>query len=262
MQQQFLTITLLGTGTSTGIPVVGCDCPVCRSAIDLNRHNRRTRCSALLSDGDKSILIDTSPDLRHQALRAHIRQVDAVFYTHGHADHVHGIDDLRAFNHKGKTPIPLYGSEETLKHIEQSFCYIFDDEENYGYLPNLVLRPLTGPVTVGRMEIIPIPIQHGNISSYGYRCGPVAYLTDCNAIPEDSLQMLKGLKLLILDGLRFNPHPTHFCIPESIRMAQRIGAELTLLTHIAHDVDHDRHDRELPEGINLAYDGQTFRYPL
>ncbi len=231
MPQEALKITVLGSGTSTGIPVVGCRCPVCLSG---QPHNQRTRCSALLSYGKYNILIDTSTDLRQQALREDIRHVDAVFYTHSHADHLHGIDDLRGFNLKTKKPIPLYGSDQTLTKIRNSFSYIFDKSEPVSYIPRLTLCPIDKPIQLFGLEIVPIPMQHGSLTVFGYRCGPLAYLTDCNSIPNSSLELLQGLDLLILDGLRFSPHKTHFNIPQAVEMAHRIGAKQTLLTHLSH----------------------------
>ena len=255
MQAETLKITVLGSGTSTGIPVIGCRCAVCRSD---HPHNQRTRCSALLSYGKYNILIDTSTDLRQQALREDIRRVDAVFYTHSHADHLHGIDDLRGFNLHSKQPIPLYGSEQTLTTIRNSFSYIFDKSEPASYIPRLELHPINKATKLFGLEMIPIPMLHGHMKTFGYRCGPFAYLTDCNVIPPSSLELLHDLELLILDGLRFTPHNTHFNIPQAIEMAQKIGAKQTLLTHLSHEVDHPVHNSQLPDGINLAYDSQTF----
>jgi len=259
MQAETLKITVLGSGTSTGIPVIGCRCAVCLSD---HPYNQRTRCSALLSYGKYNILIDTSTDLRQQVLREDIRHIDAVFYTHSHADHVHGIDDLRGFNLRSKLPIPLYGSEQTLATIRNSFRYIFDKSEPVSYIPRLELHPLNHAVKLFGLEMIPIPMQHGHMQAFGYRCGPFAYLTDCNAIPASSLDLLEDLELLILDGLRFTPHNTHFNIPQAIEMAQTIKAKQTLLTHLSHEVNHPVHDQELPEGINLAHDGQQFSFSV
>lgn len=259
MQKDTLILTLLGSGTSTGIPVVGCRCPVCLSA---HPRNQRTRCSALLSYNNHNILIDTSTDLRQQALREDIRYIDAVFYTHSHADHLHGIDDLRGFNQHSDKAIPLYGSAATLRKIRSSFSYIFDHTEPSGYIPHLKLKPIDTAVEIFDLKIEPIAMEHGWIETFGYRCGPVAYLTDCNGIPDRSVEQLQDLDLLILDGLRFTPHRTHFNIPQAITMAQRIGAKQTLLTHLSHEVDHALHDQQLPAGINLAYDGYRFSAPL
>ncbi len=258
--QQTLKITILGTGTSTGIPVIGCRCPVCLSP---HPYNHRTRCSLLLSCGKYNILIDTSTDLRQQALREDIRHIDAVFYTHSHADHLHGIDDLRAFNLSSQEPIPLYGSTDTLSRIKRTFRYIFDLEAQTSYVPKLALHPIDHAIVViGGLEMIPVPLRHGCGTSTGYRCGPVAYLTDCNAIPQASLELLHGLDLLILDALRFKPHQTHFNIPQAVAVAQKIGAKRTLLTHLSHDIDHLPVAAELPDGIGLAFDGQQISFSV
>jgi phosphoribosyl 1,2-cyclic phosphate phosphodiesterase len=255
-----LEITILGSGTSTGIPVIGCDCQVCRST---DPRNQRTRCSALLKYGTHNILIDTSPDLRLQALRENIRHVDAVLYTHSHADHMHGIDDLRSFNLHTRKPIPVYGSNRTLKRIQENFSYIFDaDQDQPGYIPQLTLFAVDQPFTLFALEITPIPLRHGGLPVLGYRCGPIAYLTDCNAVPESSLALLQDLELLVLDGLRFKPHRTHFNISEAVEMAGRIGARRTWLTHLSHEVDHSRHEQQLPEGVRFAHDGQRLALPL
>lgn len=253
-----LDITILGSGTSTGVPVIGCSCSVCKSP---DPRNSRTRCSVLLSNGSQNILIDTSTDLRQQALRENIQQVDAVLYTHSHADHMHGIDDLRAFNLRSKAAIPLYGSPRTLARIRDNFNYIFDDIEFPGYVPRLELFPIESPLELFGLSIIPIPLRHGRTEVFGYRCGPFAYLTDCNAIPATSVALLQNLQLLILDGLRFKPHNTHFNISQAIQVAQQLGASQTLLTHLSHDVDFSRHDPLLPQGINYACDGQRFSLP-
>lgn len=250
-----LNIIILGSGTSTGIPVVGCECAVCRSD---DPRNQRTRCSALISYGRHNILIDTATDLRQQALREDIRHIDAVLYTHSHADHMHGIDDLRGFNLRNKDPIPLYGSPRTLERVRDNFNYIFADVETPSYVPRLSLNAVETAFQLFDLTIVPIPLHHGGMQAYGYRCGPFAYLTDCNGIPEESLPQLENLELLVLDGLRFKPHNTHFNIPQAIEMAQQIGARQTLLTHLSHEVDHPRHDPQLPTGIAFAFDGQRF----
>ena len=257
MQPDTLKITILGSGTSTGIPVVGCRCPVCLSQ---HPRNQRTRCSALISYNGHNILIDTATDLRLQALREDIRHIDAVFYTHSHADHLHGIDDLRGFNLSSKKAIPLYGSQQTLNRIRTSFSYIFDKSEPATYIPQLTLHPIEATVELFGLSIQPIAMKHGLMPTFGYRCGPLAYLTDCNAIMPSSMNLLHNLELLILDGLRFTPHSTHFNIPQAIEVARQIGAKQTLLTHLSHEVDHQLHDQELPAGINLAYDGQQFSF--
>lgn len=259
MTPAFLDITILGSGTSTGIPVVGCDCPVCHST---DPRNQRTRCSALLNFSGRNVLIDTSTDLRQQALREGVGNIDAVLYTHCHADHVHGIDDLRGFNLRSRKAIPIYGEKETLRRISLLFDYIFDNETPHGYAPLLDPRVVNGPFELFGQMVEPIPLLHGDLEVFGYRCGPAAYLTDCSAIPDSSIPLLQGLQLLVIDGLRFKPHPTHFNISQAIDIAKMIGAKRTLLTHLNHDVDHAQHAKELPTGIEFAYDGQRIRLSL
>ncbi|PLX79344.1 MAG: MBL fold metallo-hydrolase [Desulfuromonas sp.] len=254
-----LDVTLLGTGTSTGIPVPGCNCQVCSSD---DQRNDRTRCSLLFSVAGRNILIDTATDFRQQALREKIERIDAVLFTHTHADHIHGIDDLRPFNKKGQDPIPVYADTDTLPTIRKNFSYIFGGEEASGYCPRLSLHPIDGPFELFGVPIVPVPLQHGNGTSLGFRCGPVAYLTDCNAIPATSKALLTDLKLLILDALRFRPHGSHFNIAEAIATAEAIGAEQTLLTHLSHEVDHGKHSEGLPPRIEFAFDGQKFSFPF
>ena len=259
MMPAFLDITILGSGTSTGIPVVGCECSVCCSS---DPRNRRTRCSVMISLGVHNVLIDTSTDLRQQALRENVRNIDAVLYTHSHADHVHGIDDLRGFNLRSRKEIPIFGAEKTLERICLLFDYIFSEEACSGYVPQLKLCPVKDSFDLFGLTFTPIPLLHGDLEVLGYRCGPVAYLTDCSAIPESSMLLLQNLQLLIIDGLRFKPHPTHFNISQATDIAQQLGAERTLLTHLSHDVDHGQHEKELPKGIELAFDGQRITLPL
>jgi len=216
----------------------------------------------LISFAGHNVLIDSSTDLRQQSLREDIRRIDAVLYTHCHADHVHGIDDLRGFNLRSCKAIPIYGQERTLKRISLLFDYIFNDEMRHGYVPILDPCPVDGSFDLFGLTFEPIPLLHGDLEVLGYRCGPVAYLTDCSAIPDSSMPLLQDLQLLIIDGLRFKPHPTHFNIPQATDVAKQIGAKRTLLTHLSHDVEHGQHGQELPEGIEFAYDGQRITLPL
>lgn len=247
-----LEVTLLGTGTSTGIPVPGCDCPVCRSD---DRRNDRTRCSLLLAWNGKNILIDTATDFRQQALRERIDRIDAVLFTHTHADHVHGIDDLRPYNRTGDESIPAFAAPDAASRLKRSFAYIFGNGERSGYCPRLELKLIEGPFDLFGLPIIPIPLEHGAGTSLGFRCGPVAYLTDCSAIPDASWPLLENLELLILDALRFRSHTSHFNIAGAIEAAERAGADRTLLTHLSHEVDHGRHSAGLPGSIEFAHDG-------
>jgi len=257
MSAESLTLTILGSGTSTGIPVIGCNCPVCCSA---DPRDRRTRCSALLSFGQKRILIDTATDLRQQLLREKVTRIDAVLYTHIHADHLHGIDDLRAFTLRGETAIPLYGSASTLSSIRHNFPYIFDPADEPGYIPLLKTCPVAERFEVCDLAIIPVPLLHGKMKVYGYRIGPLAYLTDCNQVPKSSLDLLRGIEYLVIDGLRLTPHQTHFNLSQAVAMAQLIGSRKTWLTHLSHEIDHARHERELPPGVSLAYDGLKIEF--
>lgn len=259
MSEDSLSLTILGSGTSTGIPVIGCNCPVCTSE---NPLNHRTRCSALIKYGKLNILIDTATDLRQQLLREDINHIDAVLYTHSHADHMHGIDDLRVFTLRDKAAIPLYGSASTLEKIRHNFAYIFDPDAEPSYIPLLKTCPVADTFKLFELEVIPVPLLHGSMEVFGYRIGPLAYLTDCNLIPEESFTLLEGVTSLVIDGLRITPHKTHFNIMQAVAMAQKIGAEQTWLTHLSHEIDHTRHDKELPAGIRLAYDGQTIDISL
>jgi phosphoribosyl 1,2-cyclic phosphate phosphodiesterase len=254
-----LTLTILGSGTSTGIPVIGCSCAVCHSS-DLR--NRRTRCSALLSYRGHNILIDTATDLRQQMLREEISHIDAVLYTHVHADHLHGIDDLRVFTLRGEPVIPLYGAASTLNQIQHSFAYIFDPSSEPGYIPQLKVCPVADPFNLYGISLVPVPLLHGSMDVFGYRVGPLAYLTDCNGIPETSIDLLEGVEFLVIDGLRITPHRTHFNIQQAVAMAQKIGARKTWLTHLSHEVDHQKHEKELPPGFGLAFDGQRIEVEL
>jgi phosphoribosyl 1,2-cyclic phosphate phosphodiesterase len=188
-------------------------------------------------------------------LRENIRRIDAVLYTHCHADHLHGIDDLRAFTIHARHAIPLYGSASTLEKIRNNFAYIFDPEDESGYIPLLKTCPIAKHFDLCGLSLIPVPLLHGSMEVFGYRIGPLAYLTDCNDIPKTSLKLLKGIKYLVIDGLRIKPHRTHFNIIQAVAMAQRIGAQKTWLTHLSHEIEHQRHELELPPGIALAYDG-------
>jgi phosphoribosyl 1,2-cyclic phosphate phosphodiesterase len=254
-----MNIVLLGTGTSTGVPMLGCGCDVCRST---DSRDRRTRCSALVAWEGHHILIDTATDLRQQALRENITHVEAVLYTHAHADHVHGIDELRSFNMVAGGAIPIFGSAATLALIRRNFSYIFSSRQGAGFRPRL--RPWTvgGSFCLCGLPIEPIPLRHGEGEALGYRIGSFAYLTDCSAVAKKVRPRLEGLDVLVVDGLRFRPHPTHFNIEQAVDLAQTVGARRTLLTHLCHEVCHARDSLKLPDGIELAYDGQRFRLPV
>ena len=248
-----LKITVLGSGTSVGVPTLGCHCDVCTSA---DPRDNRLRPSVLLSYQDRQVLIDTTPDFRTQALRVGLQRLDAVLFTHAHADHVMGLDDVRPFNFRQKERIPIYASADTMASIQSCFHYIFDSGKKESNVPQLDARLIAGaPFDVFGMEFIPIPILHGSQTIYGYRFGAAAYLTDHSDIPESSLEKLRGLDVLFLDALRYKPHPTHSTVDRSTATAQKLAARRAFFTHIGHDLGHARAESLLPPGVRLAYDG-------
>jgi phosphoribosyl 1,2-cyclic phosphate phosphodiesterase len=249
-----MKITILGSGTSTGVPMVGCSCPICGSD---DPRDKRTRASLLIRYNDHIVLIDTSTDLREQALREHIRRIDAVLFTHAHADHVNGIDDLRGFHFLHKEIIPCYAARPTLNTLQSGFSYIFSEHESSGYTPLLEAHETSVPFDLFGRTIIPVPLQHGKTVSTGYRIGDFAYLTDCSEISEQSMELLQGLKLLIIDGLRWAEHPFHFNISGAIAAARKLIVPRTVLTHLTHQIAHSEENR-LPPGFELAYDGMKF----
>lgn len=254
-----MQLTFLGTGTSFGVPQIGCDCEVCRSS---DSHDRRTRSAALVRANGATILIDTPPELRLQLIAGGVRDIDAVVYTHEHADHVNGIDDLRMFSVRGGTPLPLYGPAETLDRLREGFRYIFDESVTPfrgTSKPSLELRPLDAgvPVTIAGIPVLPLAFAHGHLRVFGYRFGRLAYLTDVKSVPDAERDRLRGLDVLALNALWWRPHPTHLSIPEAIETAQSLGAARTYLTHLTHETGHAALAAELPAGIAPAYDGLT-----
>jgi len=260
-------ITVLGSGTSQGVPAIGCDCRVCRSD---DPRDRRTRPSILIelpppaSDATgasytrdvRSILVDTSTDLRTQALANDIRRVDAILFTHTHADHVFGLDDVRSFNQIQRASIPCYASAATAVGLRQMFTYIFEPPaQKGGGLPQIALFNIGGPFTLGGAEVVPIRVMHGRLPVLGFRIGSFAYLTDCNAIPDDSWLLLDGVRTVVLDALRHRPHSTHFSVAEAVDVVARLGTERAYFTHICHDLGHADTNAHLPSGVELAYDG-------
>ncbi len=243
---------ILGSGTSTGVPMVGCRCRVCLSQ---DRRDRRTRSSLLVrTDSGENILIDTSTDLRRQMIRERIKTVDAVLFTHTHADHINGIDDLRGFHFLHRRLVPCFGSEETIAHLQATFGYIFKGLETAGYSPLLEAHTAVAPFDLFGCRITPVPLLHGPVSATGYRIDDLAYLTDCSNIPETSLPLLQQLDTLVIDGLRYTPHPGHFNISSAVEAARRLAPRRTILTHLTHEVAHEDGDH-LPDDIELAYDG-------
>jgi phosphoribosyl 1,2-cyclic phosphate phosphodiesterase len=251
-----LRITFLGTGTSQGVPMIGCDCRVCQSR-DLR--DRRTRSSLLVQAPEASFVVDTGPDFRAQCLRENLRSLDAVVYTHAHTDHIMGFDDLRPFCHGGRE-IPIYGSPETLADLRRVFAFAFNGENRFpGYvLP--VAREIDGPFLLGNTELVPLPIFHGRSEVNGYllrRDGRplLAYLSDCNVVPDATLALIAGVHTLVIDALRRRPHPTHLSVDEALAISRNLRPEKTWFTHICHDLSHAETDADLPDGVALAYDG-------
>ncbi len=248
-----MKITFLGTGTSLGVPEIGCNCKVCTSE---DIRNKRLRPSVLVEDKEISIIIDTSPDLRMQALNNNVKKIDAILYTHQHADHIFGLDDIRRFNFLQNKSIPCYGNEKTIEFIKTSFSYILKCDERFKYfLPKIDFNIINSKFSIDDIEIIPIEIMHGGLSIFGFRIGDFAYLTDCNKIPESSRHLLSGLKILVLGALRTRSHIAHFSLSEALSEANLIGAEMSFFTHISHKLEHSTINEQLPENIKLAYDG-------
>lgn len=252
-----MKITILGSGTSTGIPMVGCHCQVCDST---DRHDKRTRASILVECGGGRILVDTSTDLRNQMLREGIPHIDAVLLTHTHADHIHGIDDLRGFHFIHRRIIPCYGSPETMEQVTRSFSYIFDGLSSEGYSQLMEPHNVETPFELFGCQVVPIPMEHGSFQATGYRFGAAAYLTDCSAIPESSRALLQDLDLLIIDALRYSPHPNHFNIEGALKVVEELRPRRAVLTHLTHEVRHKDGER-LPPGVEFAYDGLVIELP-
>jgi phosphoribosyl 1,2-cyclic phosphate phosphodiesterase len=249
-------LVLLGTGTSHGVPVIGCRCPVCRSD---DPRNNRTRTGVAVRSDQGTFLIDTSPELRIQLLRERIDLVHAVVYTHAHADHVFGLDDLRLFGYMLKRPVLLFCEEPVERQIRAAYSYAFaapDPELHFGALPQLEIRPLDlTPFELLGVLVTPIRLMHGKLPVLGFRVGDVAFCTDVSFIPEESYERLQGLEVLIIDALRDVPHATHFGIPQAIAVAERVRPKRTYFTHVSHHLEYEATNRRLPESVELSYDG-------
>lgn len=247
-----MQITLLGVGSSAGTPVVGCSCATCKST---NPRNKRSRCSSLITlPTGENILIDTGPDLRNQALRENVNRVDAVLYTHTHADHLHGIDDLRAFCQIQRKQIPLYASEDAVAHIQAKFGYTLREPCNFWDLPVLRVEAIEQSFKLFDTFIIPIPVMHGKSRIFGYRIGNLAYLTDVSEIPESSFELLNNLDVLFLDCLRETSHPTHINMEQSLNYMSRINAKQSYMIHMTHDLEYETLSAKLPERVFAGYD--------
>ena len=253
-----MRLTFLGTGTSFGVPQIGCDCAVCRSS---DPRDRRTRVGALVeTDAGRTILVDTPPELRLQLIAARVRDVDAVLYTHDHADHTHGADDIRAFTAGRPAPLPMYGSAATMASLGRKFPYIFDSE----------MRPIPGTskpegaahrveegvtLQIAGVDVTPVRVPHGHADVFAYRIGRLAYVTDAKRVPAEALERLRGARVLVVNALFRNPHPTHLSIPEALDVAAAVGAERTFITHLTHRYSHAELEAELPADVRVAYDG-------
>jgi phosphoribosyl 1,2-cyclic phosphate phosphodiesterase len=248
-----MRITVLGSGTSSGVPTIGCRCEVCRST---DPRDKRLRPSVLLQYDGRNVLVDTTPDFREQVLRAGLERLDAILYTHAHADHILGLDDVRPFNFFQKSSIPLYATEETFAIIRRVFAYAFAEGESESSRPRLELHTLDGaPFPLFGRMCIPVRLAHGKGECFGFRFGRAAYLTDHSAIPEASMALLQDLDVLFLDALRRRPHPTHTTLEQAVALVEELRPRRAFLTHMCHDLGHAQTEAELPPHIRLAYDG-------
>jgi len=242
-----------------GVPTIGCDCAVCHSS---DPHDRRTRPSILVEYDGHVVLIDTTPDFREQAIRERITKLDAVLYTHTHADHILGIDDLRPLSFHHPTKIPLYARPESAEFLRNMFRYIFQADYKFGGIAELELKEIDGPIDLFGARFEPITVIHGETEIYGYRVGTAAYLTDFSAIPEASFAQLDGLDILFLDALRHKPHPTHSTIANSLRIVERLKPKWAFFTHICHDLPHEATNATLPPNVRLSYDGMKLEFQI
>jgi len=248
-----LTLTVLGSGTSVGVPMIGCQCSVCLSN---DPRDKRLRPSVYIQYHGRGVLIDTTPDFRQQALRFGIERVDAILYTHSHADHILGLDDVRPFNFRQRGSIPTYASDEDLATLQRVFTYVFDGRQSQSSRPRIEARPMNGrSFDLFGLEVTPIHLNHGDGASYGFRFGNLAYLTDHSAIPQESLAKLRGLDVLFLDALRHKPHPTHTTVDGALEHVRNLQPRRTFFTHMGHDLGHEETETRLPQDVRLAFDG-------
>jgi len=252
-------LTVLGSGTSMGVPTIGCACAVCSSP---DPHDRRTRPSILVEYEEHAVLIDTTPDFRQQAIREGIRYLDAVLFTHAHADHILGLDDLRPLTFWREGKIPLYAHTPVLHRLRHIFSYIFEGDYSYGGKAQVHLHEISGPVELFGACFLPVKLMHGPDEIHGYRFGSAAYLTDFSEIPEESMAQLAGLDILFLDALRRRPHPTHSTLENSVRLVERLQPRRAFFTHISHDLGHEETNRSLPERVRLAHDGLKLEFEI
>jgi phosphoribosyl 1,2-cyclic phosphate phosphodiesterase len=247
-----MRLTFLGTGTSTGVPTIACACKVCTST---DPCDQRTRPSLMLEYEGRVVVIDTTPDFRQQALREKISRLDAVIFTHGHADHVLGLDDTRVFYFRQQVPLPIYADDATMATVRKVFAYIFEQNYKYGGLGKLDPRSINGSFDLWGRRFTPVPVLHGDLPVLGFRFDQAAYVTDFSTIPESSLPLLEGLDVLILDALRHKPHPTHSTVENSLGLVERLKPRQAFFTHIAHELGHEETNATFPPHVRLAYDG-------
>jgi phosphoribosyl 1,2-cyclic phosphate phosphodiesterase len=250
-----LKVTFLGTGTSQGVPVIACDCKVCKSN---HAKDNRLRTAALIETDDLNIIIDTGPDFRFQVLRAGIKKLDAILFTHQHRDHIAGLDDVRSFNFKQNKAMPVYGNELVIDQIKREFHYVFNN--NYPGIPQLEIHQIdNNPFTIGDLRISPIEVLHHKLPVFGFRIKDFTYITDANTIPEKEIEKILGSKTLVINALQRDDHISHFTLDEALKMIERIQPEKAYLTHISHKMGlHDEVSKELPPNVFLAYDGLSF----
>lgn len=254
-----MKVTFLGTGTSQGVPVIGCTCDVCRS---LDYRDKRLRTSVHIDTGSLSLVIDTGPDFRQQMLREGVKRLDAVLFTHSHKDHTAGLDDVRAYNFLQKIDMPVYGHDTTLKQLTREYEYVFEPH-SYPGIPRLKFHPITEePFTLSGVKITPLPVTHLHMPVFGFRVGDFSYITDANEIPDSTMELLHGTKVLVLNALQREKHISHFNLDEAVAMAARVGAEQTFFTHLSHKMGlHREVELELPKNVRLAYDGLSVESP-
>lgn len=252
-----MKVTILGSGTSTGVPMVGCHCPVCTSP---DPRDKRTRASLMVETDGRYLLVDTSTDLRKQAIREKIPQIDGVLFTHSHADHIHGIDDMRGFHFIHKRVVPCFAERETMDSVIRKFSYIFTGYKEAGYSQLLEPHVVSGPFSLFGCRITPISLLHGAMPATGYRFNDIAYLTDCSFIPESSRELLHNLDVLIIDALRYTPHPNHFNIEGALQVIRELKPRRAVFTHLTHEVPYSDCSK-LPAGVEFAFDGMNFRTP-
>ena len=252
-----MKLKFLGTGTSTGVPILTCQCAVCTSS---DPHDKRTRPSILLEYDGRAVLIDTTPDFRAQALREGMSRLDAVVYTHGHADHIMGLDETRVFYFRQQVPIPIYADARCMATLRATFAYIFDGKYPYGGVGKLDPHVIESAFDLWGLSFTPVTVLHGNLPILAFRFRNTAYITDVSEIPEASIPLLEGLDTLILDALRPKPHPTHFSLDQAVAMVERLKPRRAFFTHIAHELGHEATNSTLPPHVQLAYDGLQLEF--